>query len=93
MEVSFMPWLLYSQGRSPWYPLDRRLSGPQSWSGLGGERKNSHPLLALEPLIIHPIAQCLTTELSWLLIIIVLLNKNTANAVTVNSTTSSEFIN
>jgi hypothetical protein len=28
-----MPWLLYPQGKSPWYPLDRRLCGPQSHSG------------------------------------------------------------
>jgi hypothetical protein len=28
-----MPWLLYPQGRSPWYPLDRRLGGLQSQSG------------------------------------------------------------
>jgi len=28
--VSFTPLPLYSQGKSPWYPLDRRLSGPQS---------------------------------------------------------------
>jgi hypothetical protein len=30
--VSFIPLLLYSQGKSPWYPLDRRLGGPQSQS-------------------------------------------------------------
>jgi hypothetical protein len=29
------------QGKSPWYTLDRRLGGPQSRSGLGGEEKNS----------------------------------------------------
>jgi hypothetical protein len=29
------------QGKSPWYPLDRRIGGPQSHSGLGGEAKNS----------------------------------------------------
>jgi len=28
--VSFMPQLLYPQGKSPWYPLDRRLAGPQA---------------------------------------------------------------
>jgi hypothetical protein len=61
-----MPWLLYPQGKSPWYPLDRRLGGPQSQSGHSGEEKNSQPLLGLEPLIIQPIAQCCTTELSWL---------------------------
>jgi hypothetical protein len=27
-------------GKSPWYPLDRRLGGPQSRSGRGGEEKN-----------------------------------------------------
>jgi hypothetical protein len=34
--VSFMPGPLYSQGESPQYPLDRRLGGPQSQSGLCG---------------------------------------------------------
>jgi len=33
--VSFMPRLLYPQGKSPWYPLDRRLGGPQNHSGCG----------------------------------------------------------
>jgi len=28
--VSFTPQLLYPQGKSPWYPLDRRLSGPRA---------------------------------------------------------------
>jgi hypothetical protein len=28
--VNFMPQPLYPQGKSPWYPLDRRLCGPQS---------------------------------------------------------------
>jgi len=31
--VSFMAWPLYPWGKSPWYPLDRRLGCPQSWSG------------------------------------------------------------
>jgi hypothetical protein len=43
--VSFMPWPLYPQGKNPWYPLHRRLGGSQSWSGCGGEEKNSQPLL------------------------------------------------
>jgi hypothetical protein len=30
---------LYPQGKGPWYPLDRRLGGPQSRSGRGGEEK------------------------------------------------------
>jgi hypothetical protein len=29
--------------KSPWYPLDRRLGGPQSRTGCGGEEKNSQP--------------------------------------------------
>jgi hypothetical protein len=41
--VSFTPRLLYPQGKSLWYPLDRRLGGPQSRSGCGGEEKNSQP--------------------------------------------------
>jgi hypothetical protein len=35
--VSFTPRPLYPQGKSPWYPLDRRLGGPQSYSGCCGE--------------------------------------------------------
>jgi hypothetical protein len=38
--VSFTPRQLYPQGKSPWYPLDRRLGGPLSHSGRGGEEKN-----------------------------------------------------
>jgi hypothetical protein len=53
-------------GKSPWYPLDRRLSGPQSRSGRGGE-ENSQPLLGLEVPVIHPVAQRYTTELYRLL--------------------------
>jgi hypothetical protein len=39
--VSFMPRPLYPQGKSPRYPLDRRLGGPQSRSGHGGEEEKS----------------------------------------------------
>jgi hypothetical protein len=39
--VSFTPRPLYSLGKSPWYPLDKRLGGPQSRSGRGDEKKNS----------------------------------------------------
>jgi hypothetical protein len=52
--VSFTPRPLYPQGKSPWYPLDRRLGGPQSLSGLGGEEKNSQPLPGLEPQLSSP---------------------------------------
>jgi len=37
------------QANSPWYPLDRRLGGPQSHSGRGGEKKNSQPPPGIEP--------------------------------------------
>jgi len=40
--VSFTPRPLYSQGKGPWYSLDRRLGWPQGRSGRGGE-KNSQP--------------------------------------------------
>jgi hypothetical protein len=46
--VSFTPRPLYPQGKSPWYPLDRRLGGPQSRSGRGGEEKNSQPPPGIE---------------------------------------------
>jgi hypothetical protein len=39
--------------KSPWYPLDRRLSGLQSRTGPAGEEKNSQPLPGLEAPIIH----------------------------------------
>jgi hypothetical protein len=65
--VSFMPQPLYFQGKSPWYPLGRRLGGPQSRSGRGGEEKNSQPLPGLEPPIIQSVEQSYNTELSRLL--------------------------
>jgi hypothetical protein len=52
-----------SPGKSPWYPLDRRLHGPQSQFGCGGEEKNSQPLPGLKPLIIQPITQHYTTQM------------------------------
>jgi hypothetical protein len=51
--VSFTPRPLYNQGKIPCYPLDRRLGGPQSRSGRGGEEKNS-PLLPGLKLPDHP---------------------------------------
>jgi hypothetical protein len=58
---------LHPKGRSPCYPLDRRLGGPQSRSGRGGVEKNSHPLSGFEPPIIQLVAHPYTTELSRLL--------------------------
>jgi hypothetical protein len=61
--IKFTPRPLYSQGKSPWYPLYRRLDGPQSHSGRGCEEKNSQPLPGLEDLIIQLVAQSYTAEL------------------------------
>jgi hypothetical protein len=47
--VSFTPQPLYPQGRSPWYPLNRRLDVPQSHSGHSVEEKNSQSWLGSEP--------------------------------------------
>jgi hypothetical protein len=55
------------QGKSPLCPLDRRLSGPQSRSGRGGEEKNSQPLPGLETPIIQSVSQRYITELSRLI--------------------------
>jgi hypothetical protein len=38
------------QGKNPWYPLARRLGGPQSQFWRGGEEKN------FQPSIIQPVA-------------------------------------
>jgi hypothetical protein len=43
-----MPWLLYPQGKRPWYPLHRRLGGPQSRSRRG-DKKNSQSPPGFEP--------------------------------------------
>jgi len=58
------------QGKSPWYPLEGMLGGPQNRSGRGGEEKNSQPLLGLEPPNIQPVAERYTTEVSRLLFLI-----------------------
>jgi hypothetical protein len=42
--VSFTTRPLFLWGKSLWYPLDRRLGGPQSRSGRGDEEKNSQPV-------------------------------------------------
>jgi hypothetical protein len=44
-----LPQPRFTPGKDPWYPLDKRLGGPQSWSGHRGQRKNPLPLLGIEP--------------------------------------------
>jgi hypothetical protein len=39
---------VYPEGKSPWYPLDRRLGGPQSRCGRNEEEKNSQPLAGIQ---------------------------------------------
>jgi hypothetical protein len=51
--VSFSPLPLYPQGKSPRYPLDRKLGGPQSRSGRYGE-ENKLPLLGIETCLSSP---------------------------------------
>jgi len=65
--VSFTPQLLYLQGKSPQYQLDRRLDGPQLRSGCGGEEKNSQTLPGLELPIIQLVTQCCTASLPVIL--------------------------
>jgi hypothetical protein len=65
--VRFTAQPLYPEGKSPWYPWDRRLGGSRIRSGRGGEEKNSQTLRGSEPPIIRPVDQCYTTELSRLL--------------------------
>jgi hypothetical protein len=66
--VSFATRVLYPKGKSSWYPLERRLGGPQSRFGRGREEKNYQPLPRFEHAIIQPVVQRYTTELSPLFI-------------------------
>jgi hypothetical protein len=47
--VSFTHRALYPQRKIPWYPLDRRLCGPQSRSGRSGEKCKFFPELNKVP--------------------------------------------
>jgi hypothetical protein len=53
--ISFTPRPLYYQGKSPRYPLDKRLDGAQARSGRRGEDKN-----------ILPLSVAMLTELPWI---------------------------
>jgi hypothetical protein len=61
--------LLYPQGNSHQYPLDRRLRGLQSWSGYGGKEKKSYYCPCWELNRGHP-AHSLISVLSEKLLII-----------------------
>jgi hypothetical protein len=62
--VSFTHRSLYPHGKSPSYPLDRRLGEFQSRGGHGVKEKNSQRMSGLEPRIIQLVAQRYTTEVS-----------------------------
>lgn len=56
-------------GKVPWYPLNKRLGGPQSQPGCLGEEKNLLPLLEIKPLFISNTVQSLVSiqnMLCWL---------------------------
>jgi hypothetical protein len=78
MEVSFQlhASATFPQGKSPLYPLERRLGGRQSRSERGSEEKNSQPLPGLEPPTIQPVAQSYNAELSQLLVQIICQSNN-----------------
>jgi hypothetical protein len=53
---------LYPCGKSTWYPLDRRLGGPQSRSGQHGEAKILFRVGTrnFDPSVVQPVASCYT---------------------------------
>jgi len=51
-----MPKVLLQNRRNPYYPLSRRLNGPQSLSEHFGEEKNLFSLQRVEPWISQSIA-------------------------------------
>jgi hypothetical protein len=53
--VSFTRRPRYPQEKSPWNLLDRRLGGPRSQSGHGGEEENTQHMPGLEAPIIKPV--------------------------------------
>jgi hypothetical protein len=62
--VILAPWPLHPGERAPWYPLDRRLGAPQSWSGWYAEEKNLLPLPKIKPWVSSMQPITIPTELS-----------------------------
>jgi hypothetical protein len=73
--ISFTPQPLYPRGKRPRHKLIRRPGGLQNRSGRGGEEKNFLSLPGFEHLIIQPVDQRYTTELSRLIILERILGK------------------
>jgi hypothetical protein len=61
-----MPWIIYPPGKCHWYPVDRKLGGPQSWYGSRRVEKNSLPMLGIKPRQPSPLTFATLMELSWL---------------------------
>jgi hypothetical protein len=60
--VSFTPLPIYFKTKSPWYPMDKLLDGPQSRSGRRREENNFFPLPGIElRLITSPTLSLVTT--------------------------------
>jgi hypothetical protein len=43
------PAVLFTRGKDPQYPLDKKVDGPQRWSGHRGQTKNPLSLPRIEP--------------------------------------------
>jgi len=68
--VSFTPWLHCPKGRSPWYPMDRKMGGTQSQLECSGKEIISLLLPEIEPQSSSPLPSDYTlTELFWLLLV------------------------
>jgi hypothetical protein len=59
LVVSFTPRPFYPRGKSPRYPLDRRLGGPQNRSGRGGEKKKIPATAGIRTAVVQPVAYSL----------------------------------
>jgi hypothetical protein len=59
-------WDIYHQGKSPWYPLDMRLSVIQTWFGHGGKEKIPVPagnkILAIQPIASYCTNRAITAD-------------------------------
>jgi hypothetical protein len=62
--VSFTPWKLFRQGKSPPDPSDRMLCVHQIWSGRCGEEKNLSPQPGIDHRPFIPYSIVIPTELS-----------------------------
>jgi hypothetical protein len=62
--VTFTFWQPYPKEKSPWNPLDRRITGPQIQSGSSGEEKNPYPSWELDTGCPAPSLVTILTELS-----------------------------